>query len=241
MENGPFIDSESVKFLDTTTFGDQCSVDIQGPPKNGFVIKETSDGTLITTQNNRELIDEFLKTRFWQEPEDSFVGGGTRRGYIVGTDGGNSYIVKNKLPASRMKESLVFAERFGSSQFDKRILRIQNSIKHEIVAINEAKKRYKEAFGKELSTEEPLCGFIDKRRKKTIAYKYIPDEIKDLSLETDRERVDWEQRIVQELESVGVHAYESHAIVVKDNTFETKGYRFVLVDAEKWVVDKQSV
>lgn len=216
------------------------SIEIDQNP-GGFVVKEIPEGILVMTKGNQDLADIFIRSKFWKEPENSFVGGGTRRGYVVEIKSGDRLIVKNKLSTNRMRELISSAEKSFSPKIDRDLPRILNSIEHEISAINEAKKRYKEAFGKELSTEDPLCGFIDKRGRKTIAFRYIPGELQELSQEFDKKRIDWESQTVQELESLGIHPYEAHAIVVKNDSSQSEGYHFVLVDAEKWTVDTKPI
>jgi len=107
--------------------------------------------------------------------------------------------------------------------------------------VDEAKKRYREATGKELSVEQLLAFYIDRRTsKKYELYQYNENVKPDPVTREGDKIIAAASKRCQEMDEVlhklGINRGESGNIVIVKDPTTSDGYNIRLIDTEMWEI-----
>jgi len=198
------------------------------------------EGLLIMLPERAELTNKIIETKPWKKPQETkgFPVSGHRASYHFKLDGNSEIIVKHKGTLAEYRMYMGFASELDDSSRKSHILRVGRStfsILNELTLIQRTRKRWRDTYGEDLSIEKPIGGFISKDGRKYIFFDYTPDEIppSKLTKEMEEERLAWKIDIVKKIRTFGIEPNECDALIIKDTS--SKGYHFLLVDAEKWL------
>lgn len=112
----------------------------------------------------------------------------------------------------------------------------------QMATIDEAKRRYREAYRKELPLEEPIAFYINRETTEKFMFFGYLDEVKpDLSTKEGQQMAKAaEEKVYQldkELGRVGVDRSEEYNYVVVEDPKSEDGMKVVLIDTEFWTVE----
>lgn len=115
----------------------------------------------------------------------------------------------------------------------------------QMAIVDEAKRRYKEAYGEDFpSLEEPLAFYIDRETTQKFTFYRYYEEInpKEWSSRYQAIRKKAGERVLridEKLRAIGIDRYEGGNFIIVEDADDENGFKVVLIDTEFWELAKR--